>query len=134
MFALRPKPRFISYIKLVPPYAALKKNFNNIRQLGSMLQSRNIVPVLHEEFYNRRSLNLCLFSQVPPPWIRPFSIASKRFASSSSSTRWKSRQAKDPYTREAKVQGLKSRAAFKLLEVDQPFPKSLTRMLSPGLD
>ena len=37
--------------------------------------------------------------------------------SSSSSTRWKSRQGKDYFAREARVQGLKSRAAFKLLEV-----------------
>ncbi|KAG9237584.1 ribosomal RNA methyltransferase FtsJ domain-containing protein, partial [Amylocarpus encephaloides] len=36
---------------------------------------------------------------------------------SSSQTRWKKRQAGDSYAREAKVQGLKSRAAFKLLEV-----------------
>ena len=36
---------------------------------------------------------------------------------SSSSTRWKKRQSNDSYSREAKVQGLKSRAAFKLLEV-----------------
>jgi 21S rRNA (uridine2791-2'-O)-methyltransferase len=41
---------------------------------------------------------------------------SARFASSSS-TRWKSRQGKDFFAREARVQGLKSRAAFKLLEV-----------------
>lgn len=38
-------------------------------------------------------------------------------ASSSSSTRWKSRQAQDSYSRDARVMGLKSRAAFKLLEV-----------------
>ncbi len=37
--------------------------------------------------------------------------------SSSSSTRWKTRQGKDFFAREARVQGLKSRAAFKLLEV-----------------
>jgi 21S rRNA (uridine2791-2'-O)-methyltransferase len=42
--------------------------------------------------------------------------SSVRFASSSS-TRWKSRQGKDFFAREARVQGLKSRAAFKLLEV-----------------
>jgi 21S rRNA (uridine2791-2'-O)-methyltransferase len=36
---------------------------------------------------------------------------------SSSSTRWKSRQGKDFFAKEARVQGLKSRAAFKLLEV-----------------
>jgi hypothetical protein len=40
-----------------------------------------------------------------------------RNSSSSSSTRWKSRQGKDFFAREARVQGLKSRAAFKLLEV-----------------
>jgi 21S rRNA (uridine2791-2'-O)-methyltransferase len=37
---------------------------------------------------------------------------------SSSSTRWKSRQTKDHFAREAKVNGLKSRAAYKLLELD----------------
>ncbi|KAJ6443448.1 FtsJ-like methyltransferase [Purpureocillium lavendulum] len=37
-------------------------------------------------------------------------------SSSSGSTRWKQRQGRDVYAREAKVQGLKSRAAFKLLE------------------
>jgi 21S rRNA (uridine2791-2'-O)-methyltransferase len=37
--------------------------------------------------------------------------------SSLSSKRWQSRQGKDKFAREARVQGLKSRAAFKLLEV-----------------
>lgn len=41
-----------------------------------------------------------------------------RLASSSSSTRWKTRQTNDAYAREAKVSGLKSRAAFKLLEIN----------------
>jgi 21S rRNA (uridine2791-2'-O)-methyltransferase len=35
----------------------------------------------------------------------------------SSSKRWQARQLKDHFTREATVQGLKSRAAFKLLQV-----------------
>lgn len=35
----------------------------------------------------------------------------------SSSKRWQARQHKDQFTREAAVQGLKSRAAFKLLQV-----------------
>lgn len=35
----------------------------------------------------------------------------------SSSKRWQARQLKDHFTREAAVQGLKSRAAFKLLQV-----------------
>lgn len=37
----------------------------------------------------------------------------------SSSSRWKQRQGNDFFAREAKVQGLKSRAAFKLLEVSR---------------
>lgn len=44
-------------------------------------------------------------------------LSGHRLSSSSSSTRWKSRQGRDSFAREAKVQGLKSRAAFKLLEV-----------------
>ncbi|KAI1756313.1 23S ribosomal RNA methyltransferase [Xylaria castorea] len=40
---------------------------------------------------------------------------------SSSKSRWKQRQGKDPFAREAKVQGLKSRAAFKLLEMDAKY-------------
>ena len=36
---------------------------------------------------------------------------------SSASSRWKSRQGSDPYAREAKLKGMKSRAAFKLSEV-----------------
>jgi len=44
-------------------------------------------------------------------------IDGSRHSSSASSTRWKSRQGRDSFAREAKVQGLKSRAAFKLLEV-----------------
>ncbi|CBF79360.1 uncharacterized protein ANIA_10940 [Aspergillus nidulans FGSC A4] len=42
----------------------------------------------------------------------------KRF---SSSKRWQARQLKDHYTREAAVQGLKSRAAFKLLQIDEKY-------------
>ncbi|KAL2833221.1 ribosomal RNA large subunit methyltransferase J [Aspergillus cavernicola] len=42
----------------------------------------------------------------------------KRF---SSSKRWQARQLKDQFTREAAVQGLKSRAAFKLLQIDERY-------------
>jgi 21S rRNA (uridine2791-2'-O)-methyltransferase len=44
-----------------------------------------------------------------------------RLASSSSSTRWKARQNRDSYTRDAKVAGLKSRAAYKLLEINDKY-------------
>ncbi|KAM5376821.1 hypothetical protein ACJZ2D_005308 [Fusarium nematophilum] len=40
---------------------------------------------------------------------------------SSSASRWKQRQGRDAYARDAKVQGLKSRAAFKLLEMDSKY-------------
>ncbi|KAJ3524796.1 hypothetical protein NM208_g11910 [Fusarium decemcellulare] len=40
---------------------------------------------------------------------------------SSSASRWKQRQGRDAYARGAKVQGLKSRAAFKLLEMDSKY-------------
>jgi hypothetical protein len=45
----------------------------------------------------------------------PVPVRARR--ASSSSTRWKNRQGNDFFAREARVQGLKSRAAFKLLEV-----------------
>lgn len=47
---------------------------------------------------------------------QPCVAAFTRLASSASS-RWKQRQGRDAYARDARVQGLKSRAAFKLLEV-----------------
>lgn len=40
---------------------------------------------------------------------------------SSASSRWKLRQGADPFARSARVQGLKSRAAFKLLELDAKY-------------
>ena len=50
-----------------------------------------------------------------------------QFYPSSSSTRWRARHARDRFAKEAKVQGLKSRAAFKLLEIDSKY-----RIFSPG--
>lgn len=48
---------------------------------------------------------------------RYFQSAHRTRSGGSSSTRWKSRQGKDSFARDARVLGLKSRAAFKLLEV-----------------
>lgn len=59
------------------------------------------IPIASEQYYGLLSHHL----------------SGHRLSSSSSSTRWKSRQGRDSFSREAKVQGLKSRAAFKLLEV-----------------
>ena len=43
------------------------------------------------------------------------------------STRWLQRQLNDPYVEEAKRQGYRSRAAFKLIEIDDKH-----RLLKPG--
>ncbi|MDR2777285.1 MAG: RlmE family RNA methyltransferase [Rickettsiales bacterium] len=38
-----------------------------------------------------------------------------------SSTRWLQRQVNDPFVREAKIKGYRSRAAFKIMEIDQSY-------------
>lgn len=45
-----------------------------------------------------------------------------------SSKRWQARQLKDHFTREAAAQGLKSRAAFKLLQVLLSLPQMLGKL------
>lgn len=42
-----------------------------------------------------------------------------RLSSSASSARWKTRQTTDPYTKSSKLTALKSRAAYKLLEINE---------------
>ncbi|KAI7090994.1 hypothetical protein KC356_g984 [Hortaea werneckii] len=70
---------------------------------------------------------------IPIPWSSPAHSRSPhhhlqtRAASSASSSRWKTRQSNDSYAREAKVAGLKSRAAFKLLEINDKY-----RLFRPG--
>ncbi|HTI88303.1 MAG TPA: rRNA methyltransferase, partial [Alphaproteobacteria bacterium] len=44
-----------------------------------------------------------------------------------SSTRWLERQLNDPYVAKARREGYRSRAAYKLIELDQKF-----RLLKPG--
>ncbi|KAI2625732.1 23S ribosomal RNA methyltransferase [Hypoxylon sp. NC1633] len=56
------------------------------------------------------------YAATPPPHI-----VLETIRNASSSSRWKQRQGSDFYAREAKVQGLKSRAAFKLLEMDAKY-------------
>ncbi|KAI0383241.1 23S ribosomal RNA methyltransferase [Hypomontagnella monticulosa] len=57
-------------------------------------------------------------SSTLPPLVH-FVVGCIRWASSNS--RWKQRQGSDYFARQAKVQGLKSRAAFKLLEMDSKY-------------
>ncbi|OTA87393.1 hypothetical protein M434DRAFT_399485 [Hypoxylon sp. CO27-5] len=54
-------------------------------------------------------------------WSPPTPIASETIRWASSNSRWKQRQGSDFYAREAKVRGLKSRAAFKLIEMDSKY-------------
>lgn len=52
-----------------------------------------------------------------------------------SSTRWLSRQLNDPYVKKARAEGYRSRAAYKLLELDEKFGllKSVTRAVDLGV-
>ena len=52
-----------------------------------------------------------------------------------SSNRWLSRQLNDPYVRQAKAEGYRSRAAYKLIELDEKFAvlKSVHRVIDLGV-
>ena len=52
-----------------------------------------------------------------------------------SSARWLTRQLNDPYVRQAKADGYRSRAAYKLLELDDRFAllKSAKRVVDLGI-
>ena len=54
---------------------------------------------------------------------------------SASSTRWLSRQLNDPYVQKAKAEGYRSRAAYKLIELDERFDllKRATRVVDLGI-
>lgn len=54
---------------------------------------------------------------------------------SASSARWLSRQINDPYVKKAKAEGWRSRAAFKLIELDEKFGllKGMTRVVDLGI-
>ena len=61
------------------------------------------------------------------PPIQPPPPATLKKKHSASSARWLRRQLADPYVAEAKRLGYRSRAAFKLIELDDRF-----RLLKPG--
>ena len=71
----------------------------------------------------RSQLRWALGGQIP---LQHTGFLFRRYASSASSRRWQTRQAKDRFTINARVQGLKSRAAFKLLEVSKLKPAILS--------
>ncbi|WP_156678059.1 RlmE family RNA methyltransferase [Sphingomonas profundi] len=52
-----------------------------------------------------------------------------------SSTRWLERQLNDPYVRRAKAEGYRSRAAYKLIELDERFGllRGVTRVIDLGI-
>jgi len=54
---------------------------------------------------------------------------------SAQSTRWLERQLNDPYVRRAKAEGYRSRAAYKLIELDERFHllKGATRIIDLGI-
>ncbi|AGH49600.1 MULTISPECIES: RlmE family RNA methyltransferase [Sphingomonadales] len=54
---------------------------------------------------------------------------------SAASTRWLERQLNDPYVRRAKAEGYRSRAAYKLLELDERFHllKGVSRVVDLGI-
>ncbi|PNS20676.1 hypothetical protein CAC42_2921 [Sphaceloma murrayae] len=67
------------------------------------------------------------YAPLGPPIFPPRSPPLRRPSSSSSSSRWTTRQATDPYAAKARLSSLKSRAAYKLLELDQKH-----RLFRPG--
>ncbi|WPH00307.1 FtsJ-domain-containing protein [Acrodontium crateriforme] len=92
------------------PVAALRNSTCEARYLSRLL----CLPAIHsnQPRYLGPNRSIALSGS-------DFQHECKRHASSSSSTRWKARQKVDSYAREAKVAGLKSRAAYKLLEINE---------------
>ncbi|KAH6613747.1 FtsJ-like methyltransferase-domain-containing protein [Chaetomium sp. MPI-SDFR-AT-0129] len=81
----------------------------------------------HSHLLITASLTTSTTSQISPSRIRPTCPPSSSLISrqqtrlSSSNSKWKARQMRDPFVRAAEVQKLKSRAAFKLMSMDDDF-------------
>ncbi|KAI7760097.1 hypothetical protein LZL87_007390 [Fusarium oxysporum] len=93
--------------------------------LGNIVAKSFIIKNVY--FNSSNLMNIRLPSTFPSlGWkLSPCLLHSRPVAESirwsSSGSRWKQRQGRDAYARGAKVQGLKSRAAFKLLEMDSKY-------------
>lgn len=106
------------YTSTSPPARRRRVTFAFCRQNISLLPRPRFFAM---RSYSQLNVMFALFS------IRPRAIGSSGLFNQirkASSKRWQARQQKDQFTREAAVQGLKSRAAFKLLQVR-------TTMISP---
>lgn len=82
--------------------------------LGHLISEINSCAFLR---FSRERAFLCIglpYTSAPPNIPRRCTLFSRH---SSSSKRWRNRQNNDKFALKAKVQSLKSRAAFKLLEV-----------------
>lgn len=63
-------------------------------------------------------INMRPFTKLPRLLRHPV-VVSSRHGSSASSERWTARATRDPFTKEAQLKGYKSRAAMKLIEMNQ---------------
>ncbi|TLS26379.1 hypothetical protein PpBr36_05341 [Pyricularia pennisetigena] len=85
--------------------------------LGCVRRSTAVAPLLPAAAPHSASR---ISLQAPSTWA-PALHPRQHTRPSSSNSRWKARQGRDFFAREAKVQGLKSRAAFKLIEIDSRY-------------
>ncbi|KAL9611971.1 MAG: hypothetical protein Q9167_003411 [Letrouitia subvulpina] len=85
---------------------------------SEILSPLSLRPRTHNGVF-RLPFQLAFVRERSRPFGQPSQLTSSvlRCLASSSSKRWQSRQERDRFATKAKVQGLKSRAAFKLLEV-----------------
>lgn len=79
------------------------------------LPIRSVSRSLRSRFSNSLTQSIRILSR--PELSAPIRVSV--YIRSASSKPWVARQARDQFAREARVQGLKSRAAFKLLEIDE---------------
>jgi len=77
---------------------------------------RNAARLCNKRFLSNIASTSPVQASIRNEYVPPRNWTFRRPASSSS-RQWRDRQGKDVFAREARVQGLKSRAAFKLLQV-----------------
>lgn len=111
----RSRSNFVSPLGTRPMPNVLHPHGSSSRLL---LGPRPTIHVLHHSPLRARSRSFAPSSTLQ---------VSLRLSSSSSSKRWQARQSRDPLARSAKLLGLKSRAAFKLLELDAKY-----KLFRPG--